>query len=68
VARPSWLVCRISRILGSSPLVKHSAGISAPFLAIFNLYVTGTGAKWAMLAPIFVPLRTRVAPDAVPAG
>jgi aminobenzoyl-glutamate transport protein len=39
-------------------------------IAIFDLFLTGAVAKWAMLAPIFVPLLMRlgVAPEAVLAG
>lgn len=39
-------------------------------VCILDLFITGAVAKWAMLAPIFVPLLMRlgVAPDAVVAG
>lgn len=39
-------------------------------IAIFDLFVTGALAKWAMLAPVFVPMLMRlgVAPEAVLAG
>jgi aminobenzoyl-glutamate transport protein len=39
-------------------------------IAIFDLFLTGAVAKWAMLAPIFVPLLLRlgVAPEAALAG